>query len=240
MVLVSVRIVLAFTVAVVLVLPAVPAAADAVDSAVASTRGSALPNRAELEQVANASASRQAANLQIAHTSLSSLTSICSNAGEIVGAASSIQRVFELFMESGYHRDLLLSSTWTAMGTGAVTGTDGKIYVSVVFCRELGPSSAPTPAPTPTPAPAPAAPPPPPTSTATQTASVAAPVSPALAAPASPTYPAFDEVLARLLDGDLVDLWLQSFDPSATSPTLGPSSFLPLAAWTTPTAPALI
>ena len=230
MVLLFMRSVLAFTVAVVLVLPAVPAAADAVDSAVASTRGSALPVRAELEQVANASASRQAANLQIAHTSLSSLTSICSSAGEIVGAAASVQRVFELFMESGYHRDLLLSSAWTAMGTGAVTGTDGKIYVSVVFCRELNPASAPSPAPAPSP------PPPGPTP---PTASVVGPSSLAAPALASPVFPAFDEVLARLLAGDLDDLWFQSFDSSATAPTLGPSMFLPLAAWTTPTAPAL-
>ena len=120
MVLVFMRSVLALTLAAVLVLPAVPAAADAVDSAVASTRGSGLPNRAELEQVANASASRQAANLQISHISLSPVTSICSSAGEIVGAAASVQRVFELFMESGYHRDLLLSSAWTAMGTGTL------------------------------------------------------------------------------------------------------------------------
>ena len=231
MVLLFMRSVLAFTVAVVLVLPAVPAAADAVDSAVASNRGSALPVRAELEQVANASASRQAANLQIAHTSLSSLTSICSSAGEIVGAAASVQRVFELFMESGYHRDLLRSSSWTAIGTGAVTGTDGKIYVSVVFCRELNPASAPSPAPAPTP--------PPPGPTPTPTASVTGASSLAAPKEAPLIFPAFDEVLARLLAGDLEDLWFQSFDSSATVPTLGPSIFLPLAAWTTPTAPAL-
>lgn len=222
------RSVLAFTVAVVLVLPAVPAAADAVDSAVASTRGSALPNRSELEQAANASASRQAANLQIAHTSVSPLTAICSNAGEIVGAGSSVQRVFELFMESGYHRELLLSSAWTAMGTGAVTGTDGRIYVSVVFCREFEPTSAPAPAPAPAPQPPP-----------TQTASVSSPVTRAPVAATAPKYPAFDEVFARLLGGELEDLWLQSFSAFGSAPALGPSVFLPLAAWTAPTAPAL-
>ena len=73
----SVRSLLALTVAVVSVLPALPAAADAVDSAVNGSRSSSLPNRSELEQVANASAARQAAAGAISHASLSPLTGIC-------------------------------------------------------------------------------------------------------------------------------------------------------------------
>ncbi|MDX1448434.1 MAG: CAP domain-containing protein [Acidimicrobiia bacterium] len=217
------RFFLALTVAAVVALPSLPAAADAVDSAVASARGSSLPIRAELEQAAVGSASRQAANLALAHSSLGSLTSICSTVGEIVGAGSSVATVFDLFLKSPDHRPLLLSSTWTAMGTGAVTGSDGKIYISVVFCEEINPSSPPPP---------PAAPPP----SAPQPVAVAP--TPTVTAPVVPAYPWFEVVFIRLLGGELDDLWLAVLD-GTTAPLVGPAEFVPLAEWSVPSAPAL-
>ena len=62
---------------------ALPASADAVDSAVAAARGSGLAIQSDAEATANASASRQAANLAIGHASISHLTSVCSRAAEI-------------------------------------------------------------------------------------------------------------------------------------------------------------
>lgn len=224
----SVRTLLPLTLAAALMLPALAASADAVDTSVNNSRSSWLPNRSELEQVANASASRQAANGAIAHTSLSGLTNVCSAAGEIVGAGPSVAEVFNLFLQSSYHRELLLSSRWTAMGTGAVTGTDGKIYVSVVFCQEWNPTTAPPPPPA---APAPSTPAP------SQTDSVAPPVR-QVAVP-SPTFTAFSDVFFQLFTGQLSDLWAVAAIEQPGQPPLGPSAFLPLADWTVPGLPTL-
>lgn len=221
------RTLVAFTVAVVMVLPAVPASADAVDSAVAAARGSSLPIRVELEQTAQSSASRQAANLQIAHTSLNSLTAICSNAGEIVGSGASVQAVFDLFMQSGYHRDLLLSSNWTAMGTGAITGSDREVYVSVVFCREFQPTRI---------SPPPAEPsPPPPTATIRQVAAAA----PVVLSPVPPTYPGFHDVMVLLLEGELGELWGSTLRSGSEVPPLAPSPFSSPSTWVAAWVPAL-
>lgn len=171
---------------------------------------------------------------------------MCSAAGEIVGAGSSIPPIFELFLQSGVHRPLLLSSQWTAMGTGAATASDGKIYVSVVFCTELNPAaSAPAP-PAPPPPPPPASTPPPPAirpatapkSTSSAPASAptsfrAAPVAPA------PRLPAFDEVFYRLFTGDLSDRWVSLTAAGTGQPLLGPSLFLSPAYWTIPVGPAI-
>ena len=231
----------------VLALPAIPASADAVDSAVNGTRATPLPNRSELEAVANSSAASQASRGQLAHISLSGLTSVCSAAGEIVGAGSSIAPIFELFLQSGTHRPLLLSSNWTAMGTGSATGADGKIYVSVVFCTESSPSSAAAPPPAPPPPPATTPPPPPPTSnpgpapssppaTTVRTAPIQAM---APTAPTAVSVPSFEEVFYRLFTGDLDAQWIVLTGPSSGVPILGPSLFLSPAFWTVPSGPAI-
>lgn len=218
---------LIFTVAVVTMLPALPAAADAVDSAVNGTRSGWLPNRSELEQVANASAARQAAAGAISHASLAPVTGICSSAGEIVGAGPSVQSVFDLFLKSPTHRQLLLSPAWTAMGTGAVNGADGKIYIAVVFCTEFQPSGGTPPA---APAPAPAAP----SGGSTQTA--AAPRIPV--APPPPPIAAFQDVFYRLFTGELDDMWT-TVTASSNAPALAPTPFLSVEFWSVATAPAL-
>lgn len=226
-----VRLISSLTLTAVLLIPAIPASADAVDTAVNGARSTPLPVRAEVESVARASASSQAASGKLGHTSLSALSSVCSAAGEIVGAGNSIPVIFELFLQSSNHRPLLLSSNWTAMGTGAATGSDGKIYVSVVFCQETNPGSG-------VPQPPPPPPPPPPTAPSNPPAAVTGTVQPTFT-PAAPLMPSFDEVLYRLLTGDLAELWFAISTESSTAPELGPSLFLAPAYWTTQATPAL-
>jgi hypothetical protein len=220
----------------VLAFPAIPASADAVDSAVNGTRATPLSNRAELESVANASAANQASRGQLAHTSLSGLTSVCSAAGEIVGAGSSIPLIFELFLQSGTHRPLLLSSNWTAMGTGSATGVDGKIYVSVVFCTEISPSSGGAASPPPAPAPASEPPPSNPPAATTKSAPIQATTA---AAPIAPAVPSFDDVFYRLFTGELDEQWITLTGPTGGLPVLGPSLFLSPAYWTVLFGPAI-
>lgn len=223
------RLISSLTLAAVLLLPAIPASADAVDTAVNGARSTPLPVRAEVESVARSSASNQAATGQLAHTSLSGLTGVCTAAGEIVGAGNSIPAIFELFLQSSTHRPLLLGSNWTAMGTGAVTGSDGRIYVSVVFCQETNPGSG---------VPEPPPPPPPTAAPSSSPAAASGTVQPALS-PAEPPMPSLDEVFYRLVTGDLADLWLEIAASSTTAPEVGPSLFLAPAYWTTLSTPAL-
>lgn len=156
-----------------ILLTAAPALADALDSQIAANRGSALPINGDLDWTANASAANQAANLTLSHTSLGHLSSICSRSAEIVGTGPSLDLIFAAFRSSPLHWAELTDPGWTAMGSGVATGSDGALYVSVVFCQGAGGAN-------PAPAPAPAPAPPPPTApqpAATPVAPVVEPVS---------------------------------------------------------------
>lgn len=130
---------------------ALPASADAVDSAVAAARGTGLATQSDAEATANASAARQAAAQNISHASISHLTSVCSRAAEIVGVGPSLDLIFAGFRASPNHWAKLTDPGWTSMGTGAAEGADGRLYVSVVFCAGAGGTPAPAPAPSPPP-----------------------------------------------------------------------------------------
>ena len=205
-----------------LALPALPALAGPIDSAVNGSRSAWLPSRPDLDAKAHSFAASQAANLQIAHTSLAGLSDICSSAGEIVGKGPTVSAIFDLFLKSSSHREILLSPVWTAIGTGAVTGSDGNIYVSVVFCKEWNPTPITQPTSTA------------PTTSPTRTTAVNFPaVEPAV------SFAGFQEVFLRLLLGELDDLWLIAVDPKEWWPDLGPSPFLPVAEWMAPADPML-
>lgn len=155
---------------------ALPASADAVDTAVANARGGSLRTLGDLEWTANNSAASQAANLALGHSGLGHLTGTCSRAAEIVGTGPSIDLIFVGFRNSPTHYAKLVDPAWTAIGTGVATGSNGALYVSVVFCVE---SNAPAPAPTPEPEPAPTptpAPAPSPTPTGSASPAPAAPI----------------------------------------------------------------
>ena len=150
---------IALLVALLVLFGALPASADSLDNAVAASRGSGLRVLNDLEWTANNSAANQAANLTLGHTGLGHLTSTCSRAAEIVGTGPNIDLIFIGFRTSASHLAKLTDPGWTAMGTGVATGSNGALYVSVVFCAESGtapPPPPPSPAPSPTPSPAPA------------------------------------------------------------------------------------
>lgn len=55
--------------------------------------------------------------------------------GENVGRGSSASSVHSAFMGSSTHRSHILSSRYTQIGTGAVRGSDGNLYVTEVFVQ---------------------------------------------------------------------------------------------------------
>ncbi len=202
---------------------ALPASADAVDTAVAASRGGGLAIQSDAEATANASASRQAANQAISHASISHLTAVCSRAAEIVGSGPSVDLVFAGFRGSPNHWSKLTDPGWTSMGTGAVVGADGKVYVSVVFCEGAGGSPAPQPAPSP--APPPTSPPPNPTPNPTPTPPAAS------SAPAVPAaQPAAEPVEMPEVEVDLLGLLTAILSTSLDSLTAEPDAADPIAA----------
>lgn len=150
-----------------LFLLAIPAAADEVGSSVAAARGSGLASHGDSEWTADSSAASQAANGAVGHASITHLGSTCSRAAEIVGSGPTVQLVFAGFRASATHSSILSDPAWTAMGSGVAKGSDGKLYISVIFCVPSSGSvtqpAPPTPPPAPDPPPAP--PPEPPVET---------------------------------------------------------------------------
>jgi hypothetical protein len=194
---------------------ALPASADAVDTAVAGARGGGLATQSDAEATANASAARQAASQSVSHASINHLTSVCSRAAEIVGAGPSIELVFAGFRGSPNHWSKLSDPGWTSMGTGAAEGADGRLYVSVVFCAGAGGAPAPNPAPAPPPPAKPAAP---------VAKASPSPISPSPISP-SPISPATVETSEHTVEVDLVGLIaaiLTSSLDSLTSDDAGP------------------
>jgi hypothetical protein len=138
---------------------ALPAAADALSAKVDAARGSVLPIDAGIDAVAQSSAQRQANANALGHASLAGLP--CSSAGEVVGAGPSVDAIWSGFKASAAHWSLIVRSGWTVMGTGIARAANGNLYVSIVFCAKTGAA-----VPLPPPPPAPAVPPPPATTAA--------------------------------------------------------------------------
>ena len=127
--------------------PATPAFADEVAAEVSKARSESLPVIAAADRVAGASAAAQAAAGDIFHTELSGLLGTCDAVGEVVGAGPNISSVFSAFQQSADHRNIITHPTWTAIGTGQATGSNGVLYVSVVFCQLAGDPGPPEPPP---------------------------------------------------------------------------------------------
>jgi len=133
------RIALATVLTLALLLMAAPSVlADEVGGHVNSARSGQLPLLASADRLAGASAAAQAASGKVFHTGLSSLLGTCDSVGEVVGAGPDVPSVFSAFRQSGSHWNIITNPAWTAMGTGRATGSDGMVYVSVVFCRQAG------------------------------------------------------------------------------------------------------
>jgi len=95
--------------------------------------------------VAQRSATAQATSGRLSHTSLSSLLEVCSAAGEVVGSGPTVDAIFDAFRTSPTHWDIITAANWTSAGTGIAVGSDGAVYVSIVFCQDA--AGAPTTAP---------------------------------------------------------------------------------------------
>jgi hypothetical protein len=105
--------------------------------------------RSDLTSVARRQAARMAAQHTIYHNpNLGSEVSGWRSVGENVGMGPSVSSIHSAFMNSSSHRSNILSTTFTEVGIGTATGSDGKIYVSEVFRTPAGASAyVPPPAP---------------------------------------------------------------------------------------------
>ena len=121
---------------------ALPAAADDLDSAVSSARGGSLPIHSQAESLAAASARAQANAGKPFHSDLSPIMDSCKSAGEVVGMGPNVQMIFEEFAKSGVHWTVITSSNWRSMGTAQTRGSDGYLYVSVIFCEGDAPANS--------------------------------------------------------------------------------------------------
>jgi hypothetical protein len=134
---------------VLVLIAAAPAHADEVASHVRSVR-SDLAMSAPADGVAGSSAAAMASAAALFHVDLSSLLGPCESVAEIVGTGPDVASVFTGFRNSAPHWSILTNPSWTAMGTGQATASNGSVYVSVVFCLESATSTE-QPAPPPPP-----------------------------------------------------------------------------------------
>lgn len=115
-----------------------PAFADELQTKVNAARANDLSLLAAADRIAQQSAAAQAAAGTLSHTNLNPLLDVCSEAGEVVGEGGTIDAIFDAFRASSLHWQIITASNWTSMGTGVAAGSDGTLYVSIVFCQ--GPS----------------------------------------------------------------------------------------------------
>lgn len=129
---------------------AVPALAEASVRDVNQQRAAAgLPPLAEnpaLTSLAQQQAARMAASSSLAHTgnlggTVSSVVPGVSGVAENVGGGTSVGTINNMFMASPRHRAAILGN-YNAAGVGTVVGRDGRVYVTQVFARVGGGSSA--------------------------------------------------------------------------------------------------
>lgn len=111
-----------------------PVLADELSSKVNAVRSPNLAIYAEADRLANTSAASQARAGELRHIDLGSLLGACEAAGEVVGAGSTIDAIMNAFRNSPPHWSIIQNKRWDAMGTGTATGSDGTLYVSVIFC----------------------------------------------------------------------------------------------------------
>lgn len=141
-------------------LVASPALADDLDVAIANARGQTLASNSAAEQLAESSAAAQAAAGRIFHADLMPALGPCAAVGEVVGVGPDIATVVALLVQSPSHWHIISDREFTAVGSGQVRGSDGRVYVSVVFCVETPQAPPPPPPPVPTIPPTPIDPPP--------------------------------------------------------------------------------
>ena len=95
-----------------------------------------LSAASDLMAIAHRHSERMAAQHRIYHDpNLGSEVSGWTYLGDNVGRGSSASQVHHAFMNSSMHRANILNSHYNQIGTGAVRGSDGYLYVTEVFAR---------------------------------------------------------------------------------------------------------
>jgi len=120
-----------------------PAAADDLLTKVNASRQEGVTLLQVAEATAQRSAASQAAAGELSHTNLDPLLKVCSAAGEVVGFGPTTDAIFDAFAASPTHWDIITSANWTSAGTGTAVGSDGALYVSIVFCQDAVDAPAP-------------------------------------------------------------------------------------------------
>lgn len=115
-----------------------PAAADELLARVNAVRSSNVTLLSAADSVAQRSADAQAAAGSLSHANLNSLLGTCDAVGEVVGLGPTIDAIFDAFRGSPTHWNIITAPNWTSAGTGVAVGSDGLVYVSIVFCQEAG------------------------------------------------------------------------------------------------------
>ena len=109
--------------------------------------------RSDLISVARRQAARMASQRRMYHNpNLGSEVSGWTNVGENVGRGPDVSSIHNAFMNSASHRSNILSTSFTEVGVGTATSSDGELFVSQVFRRPSGASTY-TPPPPPRPKP---------------------------------------------------------------------------------------
>jgi hypothetical protein len=109
--------------------------------------------RSDLASVAYGQAARMASSGKLYHNpNLATDVRNYSFAGENVGYGPTVSAIENAFINSPEHRANILDRDFTEVGVGSVT-VNGRIWVSVVFRKPLGPAPAPTKTTPPAPAP---------------------------------------------------------------------------------------
>ena len=93
---------------------------------------STLAIASDLAGDAQRHAEAMAARGEIYHSGRTSNLNGWTALGENVGYASSVDEVFQLFMDSPGHRNNIIDASWDSIGIGVAPG-DGAIYASVLF-----------------------------------------------------------------------------------------------------------
>ncbi|HEX9697730.1 MAG TPA: CAP domain-containing protein [Actinomycetota bacterium] len=96
-------------------------------------RLSSLARAGDLTGDAQSHAERMAARGEIYHSGRASQLDGWYALGENVGWASTVDEVFDMFMDSASHRDNILYASWDSIGVGVAPGEGGEVYVSVLF-----------------------------------------------------------------------------------------------------------
>jgi uncharacterized protein YkwD len=99
-----------------------------------------LAHTVKLSELASEHSTKMMEREEIFHSSPGQLRGYMHDAncvaliGENVGAASSVPEMHEAFMASPGHRANILEKNWVKMGMGIRTASDGRLWVTQLFC----------------------------------------------------------------------------------------------------------